>query len=199
MSARALGGLLLALLVSAGVAHAELFRWVDKDGNVHYSDQPPPPNARDVQQKPLAPKPGDPPIPYQLQQATRNFPVTFYISACGDGCTQARQLLAKRGIPHTEYDATNPGFQEQLKKLTGGELIVPVLTVGRSVLRGFEAGQWNAALDAAGYPASALIKVTPTRAQPGAAAAAPVPAPAQDAAEGAPAEAAPAAQDESGN
>jgi hypothetical protein len=177
MSARALGGLLLALLVSAGVAHAELFRWVDKDGNVHYSDQPPPPNARDVQQKPLAPKPGDPPIPYQLQQATRNFPVTFYISACGDGCTQARQLLAKRGIPHTEYDATNPGFQEQLKKLTGGELIVPVLTVGRSVLRGFEAGQWNAAL----------------------AAAAPVPAPAQDAAEGAPAEAAPAAQDESGN
>jgi hypothetical protein len=203
MSARALGAVLLASLVTAGIAHGELFRWVDQDGNVHYSDQPPPPSAKDVQQKQLSSKPGDQPVPYQLQQAVRNFPVSFYVSNCGEGCTQARQLLAKRGIPHTEYDATDPGFQEQLKKLTGGELVVPVLRVGRSVLRGFEAGQWNAALDTAGYPGTALIKVTPIKAQPPAPPAATAAAPAQAAeapqnADAAP-DAAPAEQGESEN
>lgn len=33
---------LLALLAFGAAAHAEIFKWVDKDGNTHYSDQPPP-------------------------------------------------------------------------------------------------------------------------------------------------------------
>jgi hypothetical protein len=37
------GVILVAL--SFGVS-AEVYRWVDKDGRVHYSDQPPPPGAR---------------------------------------------------------------------------------------------------------------------------------------------------------
>ena len=41
---------------------------------------------------------------------------------------------------------------EELKKATGGDEVVPVLQVGRRALRGFEEGQWNAALDNAGYP-----------------------------------------------
>lgn len=34
------------LLLSAGAQ--QLHRWVDSEGNVHYSDQPPPANARDI-------------------------------------------------------------------------------------------------------------------------------------------------------
>lgn len=164
MSARAFFGFLLASVLLTASAQVELFRWVDADGSVHYSDQPPPPNIRNVQQMQVTSKPGEQPWPYQLQQAARNFPVTFFVSDCGEACAQARKLLSKRGIPHTEFDATEPAFQEQLKKLIGGDLVVPVLTVGKSVLRGFEAGQWNTALDAAGYPGSALIKLTPTKA-----------------------------------
>jgi hypothetical protein len=38
------------LLLSAGTCLAgPLYRWVDSDGRVHYSDQPPPPSAKDVQ------------------------------------------------------------------------------------------------------------------------------------------------------
>ena len=33
---------LLVVLTLGAAAHAEIFKWVDKDGNVHYSDQPPP-------------------------------------------------------------------------------------------------------------------------------------------------------------
>ena len=32
---------LLVLLVIAGIAHAEVYTWVDADGNTHYSDKPP--------------------------------------------------------------------------------------------------------------------------------------------------------------
>lgn len=41
--------LLLATLLFAIAAHGEMYKWVDPQGNVHYSDQPPP----NVKAKPL--------------------------------------------------------------------------------------------------------------------------------------------------
>jgi glutaredoxin len=143
-------------------ADADVYRWLDADGKVHYSDQPPPANIKQLERKKEAGgKPADSPLPYSLQQAVKNFPVTLYTSPCGDACTKARELLAKRGIPYAEMDATDPATQEELKKLTGGNIEVPVLQVGRSAIRGFQEGQWNNSLDAAGYPASAMIPPRP--------------------------------------
>jgi hypothetical protein len=51
-------------------------------------------------------------------------------------------------------------------KATGGRAEVPVLVVGRETLRGFQPDQWNKTLTAAGYPMSALVKVTPTKPPP---------------------------------
>jgi glutaredoxin len=158
---------LAALLALAPAAQAQLYRWVDEQGQVHYSDSPPPPSARQIERRRVPAGPGaSSALPYELQQAAKNHPVTLFVSECGDACTQARQLLVKRGVPHTELDATDPATQEQLKKLTGGALEVPVLRVGQQTLRGFEAGRWNSALDAAGYPKSALVKVTPNKPEP---------------------------------
>ncbi len=42
----ALGALLLA--TPAAWAAGEMYRWVDADGQVHYSDQPPPAGAKDI-------------------------------------------------------------------------------------------------------------------------------------------------------
>lgn len=152
-------------------AQAELFRWVDADGKVHYSDQPPPANIKQVERKkPAGGKPSDAPLPYALQQAVNNFPVTLYSTECGDACARARQLLMKRGIPYTEVDATDPKVQEELRKLTGGPVEVPFLKIGRDALRGFEESKWSTSLDAAGYPPTAVIAPRPpTRsAKPGA-------------------------------
>ncbi len=76
-----------------------------------------------------------------------------------------------------------PDMREELKKATGGDEVVPVIQVGRQVLRGFEEGQWNAALDDAGYPKTALVPVKPVQVKP--VAAAPPPAPEQAAPESA--------------
>jgi len=169
--------LLIMLMSSAALVQAETYKWVDADGTIHYSDQPPPPSARKSERKQLGDKPGDVAMPYVLQQAVKNFPVTIFVYDCGDGCNRARALLAKRGVPHTIKDPLAPGMREELRKATGGDEVVPVLQVGRRVLRGFEEGQWNAALDDAGYPKSALVPVTPVQTKP--VPAAPPPAPEQ--------------------
>lgn len=149
--------LLLWSTLACAASAAEMYRWVDKDGKVHYSDSPPPASAKQVQEKNLggnnSVSAGD--LPYATRVAAKNFPVTLYVSNCGEPCNQARQHLARRGIP---YAAKNPASSQAdadaLKKLVGSPQ-VPVLVVGSaSPLKGYDAGSWDAALDAAGYPKS---------------------------------------------
>jgi glutaredoxin len=148
-----------AVMLAAGAAQAgQLYKWVDRDGRVHYTDQPPPPDARTAERKRLGDKPGAQGVPFSLQEAMRKFPVVVYTaSECGDACKQASAYLAKRGVPHDERDARDPAAAEKLTALTGGKLEVPVMTVGSNVVRGYEEGAWGRALDAAGYPSSAVL------------------------------------------
>jgi len=150
------------MLVIAPATAGKLYKWVDKNGNVHYTDQPPPPEAKTAEQKTLGDKASDAPVSYALQQAVKNFPVTLYTAdQCGDACSKASALLSQRGVPFSEKNAREPATAEELKALNGGKLEVPVMKLGSQVVRGYEESTWNTALDAAGYPKWA---VTPTRA-----------------------------------
>lgn len=153
--------LMLITALAATQAGAELYKWVDAEGNVHYTDTPPPASAKKAERKKLTDKPSAPTVPYSLQQAIKNFPVTLFSYDCGDGCTKAGALLAKRGIPHTAKDPLDAAIREELKKATGGDEAAPVLVVGRRVLKGFEEGAWNGALDAAGYPSTPIGPLPP--------------------------------------
>ena len=153
--------LMLVAALAVAPAVADLYKWTDADGNVHYSDQPPPGNAKKTERKKLTDKPSAPTLPYSLQQAMKNFPVTLFSYDCGDGCTRAAALLAKRGIPHAAKDPLEAAMREELKKATGGDEAAPVLVVGKKVLKGFEEGAWNGALDAAGYPTTPIAPLPP--------------------------------------
>ena len=140
-----------------------LYRWVDGEGNVHYSDQPPPPSVKDVQEKKLGVSVIEGNQSYALRQAVKNFPVTLFVSDCGAGCTRARALLNKRGVPFTEKNPTQAENAEELKKIAG-DLVVPVLVLGNTQpLRGFEESNWNNALDVAGYPSAPVPGAPVTR------------------------------------
>jgi glutaredoxin len=149
---------LVALLLLPALAQAQLYRWVDDKGKVHYSDQAPLPGAKNVQKQSTSVGQGSSaPLPYALQQAVRNLPVTLYTSeVCKEACAQARELLDKRGVPYSEVSVNDEEGLTQLKKLSGGN-VVPVLTVGQEVYKGFERGAFKAALDSAGYPTSSLL------------------------------------------
>ena len=149
-------------VASFEVVAAETYRWEDEKGSVHYSDQLPPAGARNVTRTDIGGRvPPAQELPYRLQMAVNKSPVTLYVTDCGDPCDRARELLIQRGVPHTMLDATRREVQEALMALTSDELIVPVASIGGTVIKGFEEGQWNSALDAAGYPSYAMIEVTP--------------------------------------
>jgi glutaredoxin len=178
--------MIILLTLCAGAQAGQLYRWTDEEGRVHYTDQPPPKNAKTAEVRKLGDKAPDPNMPYPLKQAMKNFPVTLYSIDCGDICTKATALLNKRGIPYTDRNAREDEAREALGKLTEGKLEVPTLVVGKQVLRGFEEGAWHAALDAAGYPKTGILppKEPTKQAQAPAAASkppagAPQPAPAQ--------------------
>ncbi len=150
--------ILLPFLLAGIVSAAEMYRWVDANGKVHYTDTPPPLTAKNVQKKVLGSQAGEAQMPYILQQAMKNFPVILYNSKCGEPCINAIELLTNRGIPFSKKNPeNNPTDAEALKKVAGGELVVPVLVVGKDILKGYEKGSWNSALDLAGYPKSSVL------------------------------------------
>ena len=137
-------------LIAGPLGAAQLYRWVDDKGHVEWRDTPPPAHAKKVEQRTMTGNTIETStVPYSLQQAMKNHPVTLWTFDCGPYCINAAAHLAKRGIPHTvRYSNKEP---EVLKKLTGGT-DVPVLLVGTTQLKGYSETNWDAALDGAGYP-----------------------------------------------
>ena len=171
--------LFLVLLLACASASAQMYRWVDQNGKVHYTDTPPPPSAaKSVEQKKLGGSVIETSqLPFQLQEAVRNYPVTLYTSpSCKDGCPQARELLAKRGVPFKEVSVADEQSNALLKKVSGANQ-VPTLSVGSLVQIGFESGALNSLLDTGGYPKTAINLPGVTKAH-APAPAAPAPAPA---------------------
>lgn len=140
---------------SAPLAAAQLYQWKDAQGRMIYSDQPPPANAKNAQQKSFKGNLIESGESYATKTAREKHPITLYSSPCGAPCDEARKLLTERGVPFSSKDTqASTDAQAELKKLTG-KLSVPVIVVGSERIDGFESGQWNAALDRAGYPKSA--------------------------------------------
>ena len=140
-------------------AQTSVYKWTDEKGNVHFSDTPPPSSVtKNVTEKRVAGGGADASqVPYAVQMAMKNSPVTLYTAPqCGAFCDQGRSLLGDRGIPYTERNAQgSPQDAEAVKKAIGA-LQVPLLMVGNDALKGFDAGSWHSALDAAGYPRTKL-------------------------------------------
>ncbi len=155
----------VAALASPQAGAQQMYRWVDKEGKVHYTQNPPPRDAaKSVQQRRL--NPGGPPagseqMPFSVRQAVENFPVTLFTSPdCPRGCTEARTLLAKRGVPYQEISVTDNASKDSLQKMTG-DTQVPSMLVGRTVEKGFEESAFNNVLDSAGYPRTSLFAGKP--------------------------------------
>ena len=153
---RMLPGLLLLACLSAS---AQVYKWTDAQGTVHYTDTPPP--ARSASQI-RTPAPGAAsvrtPLPYELARAAKASPVTLYTttrSACA-GCDQGRALLRARGVPYTEKTVDSDEDKEQLRQLAG-KLELPLLVVGSRQIAGFQDAAWQDALSAAAYPRSAQL------------------------------------------
>ena len=141
-------------LAFVSVADAQqVYRWVDADGRVQYSDQAPPVGTKNVQEKNVSGSSiQNNELSLVAQDAQKKNPVTIYVSECGESCDAAKAYLGKRGIPHTVVDPTRTiELNKKFKEETGGT-VVPVIKIGEKRLSGWSESAWSGALDAAGYP-----------------------------------------------
>lgn len=136
--------LALTLAAPAAAAAAEIYRWVDGRGQVHYSDLPPA-GVRQAQRIAAPPGQGAP-------QPARP-PVVLFTSECGATCAQAADYLRQRGVPFTLKSVDrDPVLAAELRQRTGA-FEVPVLFVGESMQRGYAPSVWDKMLEMSGYPA----------------------------------------------
>jgi glutaredoxin len=159
------GSLGLALLLAAAPAQA-LYKVVDADGRITYTDRPPAavdrsrvvPLRRDGSENAPAPAAtaattarADPALPFELRTIAARWPVVLYTAADCAACDSGRQLLQRRGVPYRERTVASEDDIAMLERLAGVRT-VPALTIGAQALRGLNESDWAAYLDAAGYP-----------------------------------------------
>lgn len=170
--------LALVALVACGAASAQ-YKYTTPDGRTVYSDQPPPANARTVQQRDFGGTAGSDvdtaSLPYELRRTVQSFPVTLYTSTQCPACDTARTVLRARGVPFSERTVTTDADIAAFRARGFGKG-VPVITVGNTRLEGYEEGALQSALTVAGYPTQSLLPRS--YANPPAAALAPVAPPA---------------------
>lgn len=134
------------------------YRWVDADGRVHYSDQPPPAEVKRAELKRLgAPNSiASGGLDYATSVAALGSPVTLYSGGdCGAECAQARDFLRQNGVPYSEMTIRTAEDAAGFRRATGSaELSVPTLLVGSTAQKGYEEATWRKLLAAAGYALS---------------------------------------------
>ena len=149
----------VGLLLLAGAAGAQnLYRSVDAQGRVTFSDRAPAANSapQGTGASGATADESTGSLPYALRQTMQRYPVTLYTSSDCDPCAAGRARLQARGIPFEERTVSTPQDAAALERLSG-QSALPLLTVGSQQLKGFSDTEWSRYLDAAGYAPSAQL------------------------------------------
>ena len=146
---------LALVLVASGAMAQPIYRQVDKNGKVTFSDRAPSASTEPAGQQGAAPpsSASTAGLPYELRQVAQRYPVTLYSGDECSPCGAARTLLTTRGIPFEERTVKSNADIEALQRLSNQNAL-PLLTIGSQQLKGFSDVEWSQYLDAAGYPKS---------------------------------------------
>jgi glutaredoxin len=119
---------LLAFPASAGV-----YKWTDAQGQAHYSDTPS--AAAQSTQLKLQSFSG----PVQVSKAIgADSGVTIYTTEWCGVCQRAKAFFRQNGVPFHEWDVEKTDYGAAKFKQLGGSG-VPVITVGKEKMMGFDA------------------------------------------------------------
>lgn len=131
----------------------QVYKSVDKNGRITYSEVPPLPSSGD---KLTADSAASVSLPYALQQVVSRYPVTLYTTAeCGP-CINARLMLTRRGVPFKELTVSSNEDITAYKKLST-DINFPLISIAAQQLKGYEETELTKYLDAAGYPQSSSL------------------------------------------
>lgn len=140
---------LCALLACLPASAQQIYRWVDADGRVQYSDKPPPGVKSSPVQQRISSYAGTPTVSGAAQAGARP-PITMYSTEWCTYCRKARDFFARQGLRYTELDVEkSPAARADYQRLGGRG--VPVILVGTQRMTGFSEEHMTRMLKAAGY------------------------------------------------
>lgn len=126
----------ILLLTFSGSGSAEIYKWVDDKGRVHFGDAPTKNQAAEAVQLEVNTYES---VTYEdvefAEPVTSKRVIMYSTSWCGY-CTKARDYFAKNNIAFTDYDIeTNDRARRAYDRLGGKG--VPVILVGKKRMNGF--------------------------------------------------------------
>ena len=128
------------IFIITGLAGAELYRWVDKDGVVHLSDVMPR-NARQNVVEHQREVESTRPAEYR-----RGPKVELYITEWCPYCQMAREFFRSRGIPFTEYDIEKDKAAAARKNRLDKRKGVPFAMINGHRIHGYSPAAYEQAL-----------------------------------------------------
>ena len=134
--------LLVSLLIIAIPSFAEIYKWVDEEGQIHFSDKKPENQVATEIEVEISSYQS---VSYSTSKvdtskiASRTKVVILSASWCGS-CKKAKKYFKKNRIRYTDYDIEKSSKGKRLYKQLGATG-VPVIIVGKKRMNGFsEAG-----------------------------------------------------------
>ena len=136
----------------------EIYKWKDKDGNIVFSDTPPPPgiNAeiREFKEESTErPKtkgyfPKSKSERVQEKRPYRDIHVVMYITARCPYCVKAREYLRSLDVNLVEYNVErDKSKREEMLSKSGGSQGVPLIDVEGIIIRGYSPETIKAAIE----------------------------------------------------
>lgn len=170
---KTLRALLTTVLVAVsltGLARAEIYKWTDQNGGIHFGDVPPPQGRSigEIESLPAhqqaAPEidPPQPEAPKRKRTANQapaltkqsseheEAAVELYTTSWCRYCQKAREFFHARGIPFTEYDIEADADAAQRKQEIDSRPGVPLAVINGQPILGFVPAAYAQAL--AGHP-----------------------------------------------
>jgi glutaredoxin len=142
---RAVISLLILLVFTSG--QAEIYKWTDAHGNIHFTDSPP--EQVKTQQVKLQinsfTSPRVSSFKYDdslISKRKESTDVIMYSTSWCGYCKQARRYFSRKRIPFEEYDVEKSSKgKKDYKSLNGRG--VPIILVGEKRMNGFSVAQFE--------------------------------------------------------
>ena len=136
---------ILAFILGASLAtaHAQVYKWTDPSGKVHYGDRPPAEAKTEKVKIDIQSYDGPPQVTNWADVIRRKVPsgagqrdITMYSTAWCVHCKRARNYFAANNIRYRDIDVESSESNRREWKDLGGRG-VPLIFVGEKMMRGF--------------------------------------------------------------
>ena len=138
----------------------EIYKWKDKDGNIVFSDTPPPPGV-DVEVKEFKENTIERPkvkeninLPRPKSESFRekrpysDIQVIMYMTSWCPYCVKAREYLRSLNVNLIEYNIErDKSKREEMLSKSGGSLGVPLVDIEGIIIRGYNPDAFQAAIE----------------------------------------------------